>query len=87
MESDYPVATKSILHPPGRNFFGRDGCFGESISPFCTAECLEYGVLLCKYESIGLAAKSMGSEKKQFANQIKRSKTGYLKGYNWKIID
>lgn len=40
-----------------------------------------------QFESIGLAAKSIGKDKKQFRKQIAKSKTGYCGGFNWKIID
>ncbi len=44
------------------------------------------GELLGIYESIGIAAKSIGADKKQFRRQIGKSPTGYARGYTWKVI-
>lgn len=40
-----------------------------------------------EFESIGVAARSIGKDKKQFRRQVAKSKTGYCGGFNWKIVD
>jgi len=45
------------------------------------------GVFVKEFNSILEASRFVGSDKKSFKNQIKRSLTGYCKGFNWVIID
>lgn len=42
--------------------------------------------LIKEHDSIGDAAKSIFTDKKQFRRQIVKSKTGYCKGFNWVVI-
>jgi hypothetical protein len=44
------------------------------------------GELLATFGSIGIAAKSINTEKKSFKKQITASPTGFARGYIWKVI-
>lgn len=74
-----PFVSKRVVKPKKEK---------QPVSP--TKKVLQYqvsGEFIREFPSILQAALSIGSDKKQFRKQVLKSKTGYAKGYNWKVID
>lgn len=59
--------------------------------PVCpTKKIVQYsidGEFIKEFDSILEASRFIGSDKKQFKKQVKKSPTGYCKGFNWVILD